>query len=362
MEVHQLLSSFVPSDAIGFAALYLQQLLRSEGYQSEIFAERVAPELVNRCHHVGDYPLVDSPEKILLAHYSVSSGGMVALPYFRARKILLYHNVTPYEYWLNINTLAAFHCLKGRNELPGILQFVHYGIGFSDFSIVDLHKGGLTKTARLPLMMDLSRLELPPDPFITRFFQGKEKRILIVGRVVPNKRVEEAIRIAAFLSNVRLIVVGSTSDAESYKDSLRQLARHKGVKSDFVGKVSQRELNALYRMADLLLVVSDHEGFCVPLLEAFSFKVPVVAFAAGAVPETANGGALLFEKCDPQMVAGLINRLLHDSELRAKLQQRGTEVLQQYAAVSVKEKLLPIIQEVASMPPLYKERSNRSAL
>ena len=356
MEVHQLVSSMSPGDAISNAAFSLQELLRKEGHRSEIFAEQIPAELAGKCHHFGRYPKFDTTENILIAHYSIASMGMVTLPYFKARKILFYHNVTPYHYWVNINPLAAFHCLRGKSDLPKILPFINYGVAFSSFSLEDLRKAGLEKTSWLPLQIDVDRLKIPPDPIMLKDFNGNEKRILVVGRVAPNKKVEEAVLVASMVPKSRLVVAGSARDAVSYYYSIREMAHDLKVKSDFLGHITQEELNALYRTADVLLVMSEHEGFCVPILEAFYFGVPVVAFAAGAVPETSNGGALLFDDKKPEIVAGLVNKVLNDPELREQLKAAGDEALRRHLEFPIHDALVKIIDEVAQMPPLYRSR------
>ena len=355
MEVHQLVSSIAVGDAVSNAALSLQSLLRKEGFKSEIFAEQVDSEYTERCLHLGNYPFIDSPENILIAHYSIASMGMVTLPFFKARKILFYHNVTPYEYWLNINPLAAFHCLRGKSDLAEIIPFVHYGVAFSEFSLQDLRKRGLQRTAWLPLQINVDRLQLPADPVTLQAFGGKEKKVLVVGRIAPNKKVEDAIQIGSLLRNVKLIIVGTSRDALPYYLAVREAAKEQKTKCDFLGLITQEDLNALYRIADALLVVSEHEGFCVPILEAFHFKVPVVAYAAGAVPETANGGALLFDDKKPEIVAALIQKVLSDKELRNSLQRAGEQALQKHLEFPVRDELMKIIDEVSALPPLYRE-------
>lgn len=352
MKIHQLVTTIVPGDAISNFVLFLHALFVQSGFDSKIFGEAVSPELADFCLHLSEYPKIDSPDDILIAHYSIASVGMVTLPYFKAKKILFYHNVTPYQYWLDLNSLAAFHCLRGRTDLPAIIPFIHYGIGFSDYSVQELQALGLKKTAAVPLRIDVNRLNRTPDIMTSRLFDRKKRQILVVGRVVPNKKIQDAIRIASLIPNVRLIVAGSLQDAPGYYYALIEEAHQRKVQCDFVGKISQEELNALYRAADILLVTSDHEGFCVPILEAFYFKVPVVARASGAIPETANGGALLFDDVDLHQVAAWISYLLDNPEVRSRLQKQGEEALRQHLEFPFKETLLKIFQEVNSMPPI----------
>jgi glycosyltransferase involved in cell wall biosynthesis len=356
MEVHQLVSSIALGDAISNAAFSLQELFRKQGYPSEIFAEQIPAELADQCKHLGKYPDCDSTENILIAHYSIASMGMVTLPYFKARKIIFYHNVTPYQYWININPLAAFHCLRGKSDLPKIIPFINYGIAFSDFSLQDLRKAGLTKTARLPLQINLNNYKIPPDPLTLEYFNGSGRKILVVGRIAPNKKVDEAVRVVSMVPHSRLIVAGSPRDAISYYHSIRRAAQQLKVKSDFLGHITQAELNALYKSADILLVMSEHEGFCVPILEAFYFGVPVVASASGAIPQTSNGGALLFNDKNPEVVAALVKKVLDDQELKVKLKAAGDNALRQHLEFPLEQEVMRIVSEVSQMQPLYQSR------
>lgn len=354
MEIHQLVSSIAVGDAISNTAFSLQNLLRNQGYRSEIFAEQIPAELAGQCKYIDRYLESDLTDNILIAHYSIASMGMVTLPYFIARKILFYHNVTPYKYWININPLAAFHCLRGKSDLPKIIPFMNYGVAFSNFSLEDLHKAGLTKTSRIPLQMNMDQYKIPADPLTLKYFNSNEKKILVVGRIAPNKKVLESIRVASMIPNSRLIVAGSARDAASYYHSLRGAAQKLKVKADFVGHISQQELNALYKTADVLLVMSEHEGFCVPILEAFYFGVPVVASAAGAIPETSNGGAVLFTDKNPEVVAGLVKTVLDDSEFANQLKTAGNGALRHYLEFPIETEVTKIIHEVSQMKPLYR--------
>lgn len=347
-EVHQIVNCLTPGDAVSNYVLYLQNLLRGAGFKSEIFADVIAREYDNICRPIDDYLDFDSPEKMLFAHYSIASRGMLGLLEFRAKKVLFYHNVTPYHYWTEINSLAAFHCLRGRTDLFRIIPHVQYGIAFSDFSLRDLHQSGLKRTALLPLSLDVGRIKSPPDKLTLAAYESEQPRILMVGRVVPNKKLEEAIRIVSLLPDVRLIIAGSWENSVSYYYALRDFARSLKVKCDFLGSISQEQLTALYQIADVLLVLSEHEGFCMPILEAFHYNLPVIAYAAAAIPETAKDGAILFKDRDCQLAANLISRVLKDDKIRYKLQIQGREVLRQHQQFPVKETLLKIIQEVAS--------------
>lgn len=347
MQVHQLLSSIVPGDAVSNYAFYLQKLLQNEGYESEIFAENIHPDVAERCCRYVDYAEVDRRNSILFVHYSIASTGMLTVPDFSARKILFYHNVTPYRYWLDINQLAAFHCFRGRTDLPVIAPSIAAGVAFSEFSLRDLKQAGIQKCVRVPIAINMDQLKLPPDPVTLKLNSGSQKHVLVVGRLAPNKKLEDALRVASLLQKVRFLIIGSAEGSGPYYSALLDMSRRLGANVDFIGHISQAELNAYYRVADAMLITSEHEGFCVPILEAFYFGVPVVARAAGAIPETANGGALLFgDKEKPEMIAAALGRVLADPVLSSAMKVRGESVLKDYLSISIREIILTIIREL----------------
>lgn len=354
MEVHQLTVGMRRGDAITDAAFLFRKYFHEAGYQSEIFAEFYGDEIASECSYLGKLPSVDAPDKVLMVHYSTASVGMVTTPYFKSKKILVYHNITPYEYWVDINPMGAFHCLRGRTDLKEMVPYLHCAIGLSDFSIGDLSRWGFKNVIKLPLPFSMERLEgKSRTRILNRLMTSKARNVLVVGRVVPNKKIEDAIRICSLLENVHLIVAGSYETAVPYYHALMKEARSRRVKCDFLGHLPQEELNDLYRIADVLLICSEHEGFCVPILEGFHFGVPVVARAAGAVPETADGGALLYsEEDDLYTVATMLSRVLSDAALRSELVESGRQALQRHMAFPYREKYLQIVREVAASDPI----------
>ena len=173
----------------------------------------------------------------------------------------------------------------------------------------------------LPVVPDFSHLDEPADPFIARDFDDEWVNLLFVGRIIPNKRIDELIRIfhaykTQFNPRSRLIVVGAYGGFETYLAMLHGLVGRLGAKDVHLpGHVSNGELVAYYEVADLFLSASEHEGFCVPLTEAFYKRLPVVAYAATAVPATMDGAGVLYEDRDPVHVAAVIDAVLDDAAL-----------------------------------------------
>jgi glycosyltransferase involved in cell wall biosynthesis len=269
---------------------------------------------------------------------------MYSVPGFYSKKVLFYHNVTPYKYWVDINPLAAFHCYRGMTDLARVAGNCSVGVAFSEFSMRDLKSMGLKKCMVLPIKTSFNGADLLEDAVTLRLKNGKRKRVLVVGRIAPNKKIEDALRIVSFLPNVQLTLIGSTESARPYYYALREMAEKLQIHCEFVGHVSQEELHAYFRNANALLITSEHEGFCVPVLEAFRYRVPVVARAAGAIPETTRGGALLFDESEgPESVAGALQLVLNDPQLRSALTTKGNEVLQEHLSISYREKIKTIL-------------------
>ena len=208
---------------------------------------------------------------------------------------LIYHNITPPEYFIGVHRTLARQCFRGRRELRAYADRCDLAMGDSEFNRQDLETLGFPRTAVLPVVPDFSHLDRPPNWLLAGQFDDDWTNVLFVGRVIANKKIEDVIRFfhayhTMFNPRSRLLIVGAQSGFERYLASLNQLVADLGLSHvHFVGHVSDEELVAFYEAADLFLCASEHEGFCVPLMEAFHMGVPVLAFAATAVPATMDG-------------------------------------------------------------------------
>jgi glycosyltransferase involved in cell wall biosynthesis len=172
---------------------------------------------------------------------------------------------------------------------------------------------------------DFSHLDLPPDPFVAREFDDEWVNVLFVGRVIPNKRIEDLVRVfhaykTLYNPKSRLLVVGSQGGFEKYVAMITGLIGRLGTRDvHLTGHVTDAELAAYYDVADVFLCASEHEGFCVPLTEAFHARVPVLAYAAAAVPSTMDGAGVLYEDRDPVHVAALVDAVASDRALADRI-------------------------------------------
>jgi L-malate glycosyltransferase len=321
--VHQVLATLGYGDAIGHEVLGMQRALRSAGYASEIFVETADRRLE---HLTTDYrEMVGwiAPDDLLIHHFSIGSRASRTAYALPGRMALVYHNITPPEYFVGVHKDLVKLCYRGRRELTAYPSRCDLAIGDSEYNRVELEALGFRHTGVLPVVPDFSHLDLPPNALTAGAFDDGWTNILFVGRVIPNKKFEDVIRAfhvyrTRHNPRSRLLLVGSYSGFERYLAMLQSLVANLGTPDvHFLGHVSNEELTALYDIGDLFLCASEHEGFCVPLIESFYKRVPVLAFAATAVPATMDGGGVLYDTKDPFHVARLMAALLDDDELES---------------------------------------------
>ena len=327
IQIHQVLATLAYGDAIGNEVLGIRDVLTRAGYESRIYVQTADEKLEGETEDYRDLITDSRPDNILIHHFSIGSRASriaFALP---ERMILVYHNITPPAYFIDVNSTLVQQCYSGRRELGAYARRCTLALGDSEFNRRELEEMGFPHTDVLPVIPNFRHLELPPNPLLAEGFDDDWTNILFVGRIIPNKRVEDLIRFfhtyrTRYNETSRLILVGSHSGFADYVASLHELLASLGTQNvHLVGHVSNEELTALYDVADLFLSASEHEGFCVPLLEAFYKQIPVVAFAATAVPDTMDGGGVLYEHKDPRHVASVINTIVSDSVMQEEIVQ-----------------------------------------
>ena len=354
--VHQVMATLGYGDAIGNEALGIQRVLQDAGYASRIYVETVEKRLEDRTE---DYRcLVDDShaDNILIHHFSIGSRASRVAFALPDRMILVYHNITPAHYFLDARFSIAKQCYTGRRELGAYAARCDLALGDSAFNRAELDALGFSHTGVLPVVPDFSHLDVTPHPWLARQFDDDSTNILFVGRIIPNKRIDDVIRFFhAYQSRYnpasRLLLVGSHTLFDDYRASIAHLIRRLGTPNvHLIGHVTNEELTAFYDVADLFLSASEHEGFCVPLIEAFHKRIPVVAFAAAAVPATMDGGGILYEHKDPRHVAALINTVLTDATLEDEVLASQDAALARLRARDFAGTLLEFVERVRTAP------------
>jgi L-malate glycosyltransferase len=319
--VHQVLATLGSGDAIGHEVLAIQRVLRSAGYESDIFVETADHRLEELTRDYRELVDASHPDNLLLHHFSLGSRASRTAFALPDRMALIYHNITPPEYFVGVHRALARQCFRGRRELRVYAGRCDLALGDSEFNRLELVAFGFPRTAVLPVVCDFSYLDQHSDRRVAQQFDDGWTNILFVGRVIPNKRIDDLVRIfhayhTMFNPRSRLLVVGAYSGFERYLAALEELVESLDLSHvHFAGHVSNEELVAYYEIADVFLCTSEHEGFCVPLVEAFHKEVPVLAYAAAAVPSTLDGAGILFEEKDPLRVAALLEAMTSDRAL-----------------------------------------------
>lgn len=324
MKLDQLLPGFGSGDAISNYALSLQGIARGWGLDSTLYCEprHVHPAVERFCEDYRRLPSPGDPSDITLFHFSVGSPLSAYFARLRTRRVLIYHNITPHDWFNGVHEEKARVLWAGREEMKSLAGVPDLALGVSEFNRRELEAFGFSPTGVLPLIADPATLSAAPDQVFLRRFGDGATNLLSVGRVVPNKRVEDLIKIYYYYRNTvdpksRLVIAGAMTGMDRYTALLRALVTVLDLPDVvFLNHVTDAELLALYRTASVFLSMSEHEGFCIPLLEAMHFRVPVVAYAAAAIPETLAGTGVLVREKEFAAIAELVGRIVGDATLR----------------------------------------------
>ena len=341
-------------DAIGNAALSIQSMLRDLGYVSEIFAESTDSAMAGRAKSLRDYGRVTAPENVLIIHFSIGSSISTLAAELKDKIILIYHNITPPEWFEVYAPRVARQCLEGRDELAQFARRADLVLGVSEYNRRELENMGCRSTGVLPLPGSLERLSDSPNPAVLRLFDDENTNFLFVGRVMPNKRFDDLLKVFAVYQKqidhkCRLLLAGDCRVFEKYTLSLIQLVDRLQLDNVvFTDHVSTSELVAYYLSADVFLCMSEHEGFCAPLLEAFFFELPVIAYDAGAVGETMAEAGILVHAKKYDEIAELMYLAANDSDLRERIITGQKRALEAFVARDTSGMLIQYIAQVAS--------------
>ncbi len=359
--IHQFHAGSAYGDGVTNGLLFTRGLLRELGFSSEIYCALVAPELAGEIRPIGDYD--NRADQVLLLHHSMGHDLDSWVEGLTCPTALVYHNITPAEFFPP-DTHAHIYSRRGREQLARWRHRFRAAIGDSPFNAQELEAIGYAPVDVLPLLVDLDALRRRPlDAALARRLEEDDAfTILFVGRIVPNKRQHELILAVDALRRmlrrpVRLVLAGGIAWAQ-YQAELVELCARRGMTDSvqFLGRVSDATLAALYRGSDAFLCLSDHEGFGMPLIEAMAFDLPVVAFASGSVADTVAEGGLLLPDKRPQEVAATLKILAETPELRRRLVRAGRANLAPYARPRLLCRLADFLQsrmgvEVPNAPP-----------
>ncbi len=324
MIVNQWVPAAHKGDAVGDSARRMRALLRAMGHESEIYALTIDEALEGDVRPFSDPTARHGGATIF--HYALPSPMTEAFATLKGGRVLQYHNVTPASYFAPYSPVLFRLTTLARQELATLVGRVDLALGVSEYNRQELESLGFEPTGVLTLTVDLSRITRQADrPALDRLLDDEFVNFLFVGRIAPNKKIEDHLRLAEHYKRYcdafyRFIFVGRYDAVPQYYATIRALMSEYRLLNErfvFTGPVPDEDLAVYYRHAAVYVSLSEHEGFCAPLLEAMAADVPVLAYSAAAVPETLGGAGVQFAPKDLEHAAELLSELAFNDPLRA---------------------------------------------
>ncbi len=353
MRIDQWVPALHRGDAIGDSACLMRDAFRRWGHTADVYALELDTDLVGDGRPWSEWR-AGGLDDVVILHYALPSPLTAALRGHSGRRILLHHNITPPEFFLGYDEEMVRICAIGRRELEGLWDSVDLGLADSEWNRRELEAAGFKRTGVLPIYLDFQRYREPPNPVLRRALDDGATNLLFVGRISPNKRHEDLIRLASywkrFLSpDVRLVLVGKLPRRREYFDALQALLYEEGFTPSevvFTGHVDHDDLLACYAAARVFVSMSDHEGFGVPLVEARLMGVPILAYAVTAVPHTLGGAGVQFVEKRIEAVGEMAYRLATDAALRDSVLAGQQRRLEAFAPTAVEAALKAYLESV----------------
>jgi len=364
-KVFQVLTTLSKGDAVSNDTLAIKDLLKKNGYKnSAIYAEHLDPKFMSKT--IKPYHVMPKPDKNDIMLYHLSTGTVLnsKIMDIDCRKFVIYHNMTPPDFFVPYSGTQARLCSQGIEEAKALKDTFEGGICDSSFNKDQLLSYGYTCPLEVcPILVPFSDYDKTPDAGVLDAMGGAAlendheiKNILYVGRIAPNKKPEDLMTMVyayrqRFGDKIRLILAGSTQGMDKYTARLQTYCRRLGLDDIvvFTGHITFPQILAYYRSADCFVTLSEHEGFCVPLLEAMHFKTPIIAFDSCAVPETLGGTGILLDSKSPAVMAQTLNEVLTDKELRAKMIEEQSERLKYFSYENVSSMFMDELKKLTGV-------------
>lgn len=323
LRVHQFHSGSAVADAVTNSMLFVQSMLRSMGFESNIFVQHLDPALSDRIQELADLRVTQ--DDLLLIHHSMGHDALPRLAGLACRKFLIYHNITPPGFFAKTDSTYEY-AVKGYWQLTLLRDVVESAVAVSTFNAQQLRQRDFENVTVIPLVKDFGSIRYAPHLRTPYHDDSATVRLLFVGRIVPHKRQHELIE---FVDKVRsigrvplaLTLIGNFDNADDYKQYLDELVCKSGLHRNvnILGRVTDAELFGWYRAASAYVSLSEHEGFGVPLVEAMALDLPVIAYPSSAVPDTLGDAGIILADKNPASILGPLLRLQEDRAFRTEI-------------------------------------------
>ena len=352
MTVEQFLPAFHYGDAIGNSTLSLHNHLLEQGIESRVIAMTIDENMRDQAEFFEDY--TPNPDSIKILHFAIPSQLTDFFIDAPGKKVMVYHNITPPHFFTDFSDNLARFTQEGRNHLARLKDTFDLSIADSSYNAGELEELGYQNVRVFPIMIKLDDYAGQHSKPFYNLYDDERSNIIFVGRITPNKKIEDLVKTVFFYKkyinpSIRLIVAGKTDTLPKYFFAVRDLASRFLLTSDdivFTGHIPFDELLAVYQLGDVFLSMSEHEGFCLPLIESCFLNVPVAAYNAGAVKETLGDGGIVFNEKRYEDVAALLDNMIHDNELNQKIKSFQKQRIKDYKQSSKPELFHQILKEL----------------
>lgn len=360
MKIVQLVPTLYTGDAVGNDAIAIYHLLKRAGYETRIYAEKINVDAGSDMVAFAGQLSTMTSEDWILYHFAFGNNEMrKLLESLPCHKAMIYHNITPSVYFAPYDTTLVGFLDAGRQELLQIKNLFFAVIADSYYNQMELRGMGYTCPIYvLPILIPFEDYRRPASAeVLQKYSDDGYKNFLFVGRMAPHKKIEDIIRAYAhykkrYNERSRLFLVGNDEVLPSYSERLRRYVSDLGLSLTddviFCSHVPFEHILAYYRLADVFICMSEHEGFCVPLAEAMFFNVPIIAYQAAAVPETMGNAGLSLPRKDSAFVAAAIHEVITNQEFREIMKKNAALRLKDFSYKTIGQNILQLIQQLCA--------------
>lgn len=357
MRIVQLLPTLAYGDAIGNDVIELDKLLKNLGYDTKIYTQNIGKDI--------DASLVDKSEVLFqqiqaddIVIYHLSTGSILndKIKQLHCKVIIDYHNITPPVFFEIYNQEAAERSIKGIDGVQGLKDYAKYCLADSEYNKQELQSIGYECDIDvLPIVLTFDKYNQKSDKKIIDRYKDDFVNIIFTGRIAPNKKQEDIIKTFYFYKKYinpksRLFLVGSYNSMEKYKNALDNYVEKLELEDViFTGHIKFNELLAYYKISDVFLCMSEHEGFCVPLLEAMYFRIPIIAYASTGVKDTLGECGMQMVTKDCRVAAEMINLLVDRVDLRKQIISEQLERLEDFSYEKTKAKFTKYLEKMMNI-------------
>lgn len=352
MKVIQILPSISYGDGVGNDCLGIYSILKQAGFETAIYAGHIGKNLPSGFIFPLDRMGAVCEDDIVIYHLSTGNNLNFIFGEMKGKKILRYHNITPGYFFEPYNRTIQKDCDYGRAGLRYLADKVDYCLVDSDYNGQELIRCGYRcPVETIPIAIDFKDYNQMPDQDLIKKYSDGRKNIIFTGRITPNKCQQDVIKVfylykKYYEKDARLFLVGSWNGMENYYRKLVDYTQQLGLNDVyFTGHVPFNQILAYYRLADTFVCMSEHEGFCIPLIEAMYFHVPIIAYDSSAIGETLGESGVLLREKDALLAASCIDAVCKDREMQDWIKRVQMNQLKRFSTEETQKRILDIIAE-----------------